>query len=152
MYIQHVQGLCPSLILQGLSNQQLLITTLHLPNRKHRLQHGVFSDSLFRNGSSSIVSYTFFSSGTCLPSRCLAMNYSGFQASCYICIRNAGRIRDISLGTATKLQVGRPEFNSRQRQEIFLFIAPRPTLRPSSGYRELFIIPWVKRARYKADN
>jgi hypothetical protein len=30
---------------------------------------------------SSIVSCVFISAETCLPSRCLAMNHSGFQAS-----------------------------------------------------------------------
>jgi hypothetical protein len=33
--------------------------------------------------ASFIVWCVFISEGTCLPSRCLAMNYSGFQASCY---------------------------------------------------------------------
>jgi hypothetical protein len=32
---------------------------------------------------SSIVACMFISAGNCLPSRCLAMNYSGFQASCH---------------------------------------------------------------------
>jgi hypothetical protein len=39
---------------------------------------GVFTPPLHRNGSSSIVACVFISAGTCLPSRCLAMNvYSG---------------------------------------------------------------------------
>jgi hypothetical protein len=42
------------------------ITTLHRPNRRHRVNN------------SSIVACIFVAAGTCLPSRCLAMNvYSG---------------------------------------------------------------------------
>jgi hypothetical protein len=44
----------------------------------------VFTSSLHRNGSSSIVACVFISAETCLPSSCLAMNYLGFQASCHI--------------------------------------------------------------------
>jgi hypothetical protein len=33
---------------------------------------------------SPIVACMFISEGTCLPSCCLAMNYSGLQASCHI--------------------------------------------------------------------
>jgi hypothetical protein len=46
----------------------------------------VFTSSLHRNGSSSIVACVFISAGTCLPSRCPVMNVcsgSGFQASCH---------------------------------------------------------------------
>jgi hypothetical protein len=43
---------------------------------------GVFTSPLHINGS-SIVACVFISVGTYLPNRCLAMNYSGYQASCH---------------------------------------------------------------------
>jgi hypothetical protein len=44
---------------------------------------GVFTAPLHRNSNSSIVVFVFISAGTCLLSRCLEMNYSGFQVSCH---------------------------------------------------------------------
>jgi hypothetical protein len=43
----------------------------------------MFTSLLHRNGSSSIVVCVFISAGTCLPICYIAMNYSGFQASCH---------------------------------------------------------------------
>jgi hypothetical protein len=42
----------------------------------------VFLPLLCLETASSIVACVFISTGTCLPSHCIAMNYSGFQASC----------------------------------------------------------------------
>jgi hypothetical protein len=66
------------------STELLYITTLHGPTRKHNFQqchYYVFNNPLLRNGGFYCCVFIF--SETCLPSRCLAMNYSGFQASCH---------------------------------------------------------------------
>jgi hypothetical protein len=67
------------------STELLFITTLHGPNRKHRFQeyfYCVFTDPSLRNGFfCCFLSVRFH--GNCLPSRCIAVNYSGFQASCH---------------------------------------------------------------------
>jgi hypothetical protein len=46
-----------------------------------QLLYCVFSILCLETGS-SIVACMFIFTGTCLPSRCLAINFSGFQASC----------------------------------------------------------------------
>jgi hypothetical protein len=51
---------------------------------------GVFIPPLHRNGSSSSVSCVLISAGISLMSRCLAMNYSGFQAHVTICCTKLG--------------------------------------------------------------
>jgi hypothetical protein len=49
-----------------------------LPNNSSIVTEACLPGLLHRNGSSSIVKCVFISAGTCLPSRCLAMNvYSG---------------------------------------------------------------------------
>jgi hypothetical protein len=64
----------------------LNITTSRGQKRKYRFQQYscccVFTDPLLRNGF-SYFACMFVSAGTCLLSRCLAMNCSGFQASCH---------------------------------------------------------------------
>jgi hypothetical protein len=76
------------------STELLFITTLQGQNRKRRLQQYwyccAFTDTLLRNGF--FIAFVYISTGTCLPSRCLAMNYSGFQASC----RNIFQLHDAS--------------------------------------------------------
>jgi hypothetical protein len=55
------------------------------PDRKRRFQQYPYCClpiPCLETGS-FIVACMFISAGTCLPIRCLAMNYSGFQASCH---------------------------------------------------------------------
>jgi hypothetical protein len=54
-----------------------------LPNNSSVAREVCSSCGLHRNGSSSVVAYVFISAGNSLLSRCLTMNYSGFQASRY---------------------------------------------------------------------
>jgi hypothetical protein len=67
------------------STDSFNVTTLLGPNRKHRFQQYrhccMFTDSLLINWFFCCVHVHF--RGNLLPSRCLAANYSGFQASCH---------------------------------------------------------------------
>jgi hypothetical protein len=64
----------------------------------------VFTSLLHRNGG-SIVVCVFVSTGTCLPSRCLAVNvYSGFQASCY------NIYHQLFTDEMTEIHIGSPPF------------------------------------------
>jgi hypothetical protein len=62
--------------------------------------------------------------------------------------------RDSSVGIGTRYRLGRPSFDSYQRQEILLFsTASRPwgpTRLLPSGYQRLS--PWVKLPRREADH
>jgi hypothetical protein len=57
------------------STNSLNITTMDEPNRKHRFQQYCLPIR-FLETDSSVVARMFICAGTCLPSRCLAMNYS----------------------------------------------------------------------------
>jgi hypothetical protein len=64
------------------------------PNRKHN--NLLLCLPIRCLETSSIVVCVFISTGMCLPSRCLAMNYSGFQASCHSTLQH---IEHLSLWT-----------------------------------------------------
>jgi hypothetical protein len=63
------------------ASELFFITTLHGPRRKQPMYcwEGVFTAPLHSNGSYSTVACVFVAAGMCLPSRCLAMDFSNFN-------------------------------------------------------------------------
>jgi hypothetical protein len=55
------------------------------------------SAALTTENTALLLLLAFASTGMCLPSRCLTMNYSGFQASCHTTLEKANWIKAVIL-------------------------------------------------------